>query len=204
MLRVVVAETLHGRAVAPGDHRAVVDRLVGASVEEDRPGAHQHRQDRHVDVGDRREQQRVLATDQLRHPLLDLLVQHGASEETGPGGVGAPSAQVLGHGGDDLGVEVEPEVVAGCEVEEPAVADADPPTVLFVDHCVEHRMRVLQPSQVGDGLHPALEPPVGLPAKRLRADDAGDDRIALTAAQSVFSAASEDRSAGGTFGERHE
>ena len=78
------------------------------------------------------------------------------------------SLEVRGDRVDDLAVEVEAEVVARREVEEPAVADPDPPAVLLVDHGVEHRVGVLQPREVGDGLHPAIEPPVALAPERLR------------------------------------
>ena len=158
---------------------------------------------RHVDVRDRREQQRVLAPDELRHLLLDLLVQDRASEEPRPGRVRAPSVEVLGHRVDDLPIEVEPQVVARGEVEEPAVADPDPPPVLLVDHRVEHRMGVLQPSQVGDGLHPAIEPSVSFAPERLRTDRTAHDGVGRPATWVVGLPASEHGCAGSAFSQRH-
>ena len=123
---------------------AVVDRLVGAAVEEDRPlPASTGMTDMWmwVIVGSSSVSSQPRSSVTLR---LDLLVEHRAAEKAGPARVGAPSRQVLRHRVDDLLVEVEAEVVARREVGEPVVADADPAAVLLVDHGVEHRMRVLQ------------------------------------------------------------
>jgi hypothetical protein len=203
MLRIVMAEALHARAVAARDHRPVVDRLVRPSVEEDRARARQDRYDRHVDVRDRREQQRVLRADELRHLLLDLLVQDRASEETGPRRMRAPSIQVRRHRGDDLRVEVEAEVVAGCEVEEPPVTDPDPSSILLVDHGVEHRMRTLQAIQVGDGLHPSIQPAVVLAAQRHGADLSGHDRVGCSPTGAIGLPTGEHGRTGCAFCQRH-
>ena len=69
-------------------------------------------------------------------------------------------------------IEIEAEVVARREVEQPSVTDPDPPAVLLVDHGVEHRVGVLQPGEVRDGLHPSLEPPVALAPEGPRSDRA--------------------------------
>ena len=50
---------------------------------------------------------------------------------------------------DDLRIEVEPQVVAGGEVGQPLVADADPPALDLVDHRVVHRVSSAQPLEVG-------------------------------------------------------
>ncbi len=59
-------------------------------------------------------------TEQLGQLLLDLRVQPRVAQQPGPGRVRAPPRQVLGHRGDDLLVEVEPQVVAGRPVGEPS------------------------------------------------------------------------------------
>ncbi len=115
----------------------------------------------------------------------------------------APSIQVRGHRGDDLRVEVEAEVVAGREVEEPAVADPDPSSVLLVDHGVEHRMRTLQAIQVGDGLHPAIEPAVVLAAERHRTDRSGHDRVGRSPTGAIGLPTSEHGRTGCAFCQRH-
>ena len=79
--------------------------------------------------------------------------------------------QVLGNRGDDLLVEVEPQVVAGRPVGEPVVADPDPAADLLVDHGIDHRMLVLQAREVRRRGHPTVEPSVvlataGLAARR--------------------------------------
>ena len=153
-------ESLHGGAAGPGDLAAVVDRLVRPAVEEDRAAGGEHRDHRHVDVRDGRQHERVLASEELREPALDLLVQHRASQEPRPAGVGAPAAQVLRHGVDDLLVEVEPEVVARREVGEPLVADSDHAAVDLVDDGVGHRIRALQLGQIRTGGQPTIDPPI--------------------------------------------
>ena len=148
------------RAVTRRDHRAVVDRLVRPTVEEDRAVADQDRDHRHVDVGDRGQEQDVLAAEQVGHRLLDLRVQPRVAEQPGPAGVRAPPRQVLGHRRDDLLVEVEPEVVAGRPVGEPLVTDADRRPDLLVDDGVHHGMGALESREVGGGGDPAVEPAV--------------------------------------------
>jgi hypothetical protein len=54
MRGVVVTETDDLRSVTGCNHRAVIDRLVGSSVKEDRPVAHQDRDHGHVDMRDGR------------------------------------------------------------------------------------------------------------------------------------------------------
>ena len=94
-------------------------------------------------------------------PLLDLLVEDGAAEHARPARVRAPLLEVLGDRVDDLAVEVEAEVVAGGEVGEPLVADADHAAVDLVDDGVRHRVRPLELGQLAAGSEPAVDPPVG-------------------------------------------
>ena len=123
--RVFEAEPLHRRAVAARNLAAVVQRLVGARVEEDRPVAGEHRDHRGVNVRDRGQEQRVLAPEQRGKPFLDLLVQHGAPEHAGPARMGAPGLEGRRDRRDDVRLEIEAEVVARREIGEPMVADAD-------------------------------------------------------------------------------
>jgi hypothetical protein len=154
---VLEAEALARGAAGARDLAAVVDRLVRAGVHEDRARGGEQRDHGHVDVRDRRQQQGVLAAEQVREALLDLLVQRRAAEQARPAGVGAPPVQVLRDRLDDLPVEVEAEVVAGREVRQPVVADADHAAVDLVDHGVHHRMGVLEVLQVADRLEPMLD-----------------------------------------------
>jgi hypothetical protein len=157
-LRVVVGEAQQGRAVRAGDHRAVVDRLVGAGVQEDRPLVGQHRDDRSVDVGEGRQQQAVLGPEQLGEPDLDLLVQDGAAEHARPARMGAPPLQVGRDGLQHVLVQVQPEVVAGGEVDQPMAADPDAAPAYLVDHGVDQRVAGVQVGQVGAGGQPARQP----------------------------------------------
>jgi hypothetical protein len=111
-----------------------------------------------VDVGDRREHQRVLGAEQLGEALLDLLVEDGAAEEARPARVRAPRVEIRGDGLDDLAVEIEAEVVARGEVGQPAVADADHAPVDLVDNGVHHRVRGLELGQVATRFQPVLDP----------------------------------------------
>ena len=155
---ILEAEALDGGAARAGDLAAVVDRLVRARVEEDRARGGEQRDHRHVDVGDRRQDERVLAPSSVGQALLDLLVEHRAAEQARPARVRAPRVEVGGDGVDDLAVEVEAEVVAGGEVGQPVVADADHAAVDLVDDGVHHRMRRLQLGEVAARLEPVLEP----------------------------------------------
>ena len=158
VLGVLEAEALDGGAAGAGDLAAVVDRLVGAGVHEDRARGGEQRDHGHVDVRDRRQQQRVLGAEQVGEPLLDLLVERRAAEQARPARVRPPAVEVRGDRLDDLAVEVEPEVVARREVGEPVVADADHAAVDLVDDRVHHRMRRLEVVQVAAGLEPVLDP----------------------------------------------
>ena len=140
MVGVFEAEAADRGAARAGDLAAVVDRLVRARVEEDRPRRGEHGDDRGVDVGDRRQHQRVLAAEQLGQALLDLLVEDRAAEQPRPARVRPPLIQIGGDRLDDLAVEVEAEVVAGGEVGQPVVSDADPAAVDLLDDRVHHRM----------------------------------------------------------------
>ena len=104
--------------------------------------------------------ERVLAADELGELLLDLGVQARIAEQARPRRVRAPPREVLGHGVDDLLVEVEAQVVARRPVGEPPVADADLAADLLVDDGIHHRMGVLEAREVGDRRHPAVEPSV--------------------------------------------
>ena len=148
VLRVFEAEALHRGASRPRRLAAVVDRLVRPRVEQDRARPGEHRDRGEVDVGDRRQHQRVRAAQQRREALLDLLVQHRAAQEARPARVRAPRVEVRRHRLDDLAVEVEPEVVAGGEVGQPLRPDADLAPVDLLDHGVHHRVRARQRRQV--------------------------------------------------------
>ena len=80
IVQVVVAEALHGCAVRGRELSALVDRLVRAPVDVDRPVAGEHRDHRHVNQGDRRQDEDVLGSDELRQALFDLLVEDRATE----------------------------------------------------------------------------------------------------------------------------
>ena len=97
---------LDRRAVGGCHLAAVVERLVRAPIEEDRSVAGEDRDHRQVDQGDRREDQRVLAAEELRQALLDLLVEDRAAEETRPARVGSPPLEVRRNDVDDLAIEV--------------------------------------------------------------------------------------------------
>ena len=90
---VLEAEAADRGAAGLRDLAAVVDRLVRARVEEDRARGREQRDHRHVDVGDRRQDERVLAAEQLGQPLLDLLVEHRAAEQARPARVRAPRVE---------------------------------------------------------------------------------------------------------------
>src|SRR4249919_834643 len=134
-------ESLDGRAVHTSQLAAVVDRLMGAVLEEDRPAAREHGDHGHVDQRDRRQHERVLGAEQLGEPLFDLLVEHRATEEARPARVRPPALEVPGDRVDDLALEIEAQVVARGEVREPGVADADHASVDLVDDRVGHRVR---------------------------------------------------------------
>jgi hypothetical protein len=87
---VLEAEALDGGAARTRDLAAVVDRLVGSRVEEDRPRGGQQRDHRHVDVGDGRQHEGVLGAEQRGQALLDLLVEDRAAEQARPARVRAP------------------------------------------------------------------------------------------------------------------
>ena len=158
VIGILEAKAPHRRAASLGDLAPVVDGLVRAGVQEDGPRGGQQRDHRHVDVGDRRQYERVLGAEQRRQPLLDLLVQHRAAKQTRPARVRAPAVEECRDPVDDLAVEVEPEVVARREVGEPPVAHTDHPPVDLVDNGIHHRMRRLQRRQVTDRRKPMLEP----------------------------------------------
>jgi hypothetical protein len=139
---------------------AVVQRLVRARVEEDRPVAGQQRHDRGVNVGDGRQEQRVLAAEQLGEPLLDLLVQHRAPEHAGPARMGTPSLEGRRDRGDDVRLEVEAEVVARREIGKPMVAHPDHAAVDLVHDRIHHGIRRAQVSEASTRLEPAFEPRV--------------------------------------------
>ena len=155
---VLEAEALDGGAAGAGDLAAVVDRLVGAGVEEDRARGRQQRDHGHVDVRDGRQDERVLAAEHLGEARLDVLVDDRAAEQARPAGVGPPCVEVRGDRLDDLAVEVEAEVVARREVGEPVVADADHAAVDLVDDRVHHRVGGLERLEVAAGVEPVLDP----------------------------------------------
>ena len=126
---------------------------------------------------DRRQGERVLAPEELGETRLDLLVQRRAPEEPRPARMRTPRAQRRRDRVDDLWLEVEAEVVARCEVGEPAVADPDHAPVDLVDDGVHHRIRRAQIGEIGARRKPALHPTAGRGGAR--ADDRHARRIAL-------------------------
>ena len=163
---VLEAEALDGGAARAGDLAAVVDRLVRARVEEDRARGRQQRDHGHVDVRDGRQDERVLAAEQLGEARLDLLVDDRAAEQPRPARVGPPRVEVRGDRLDDLAIEVEAEVVARREVGEPVVADPDHATVDLVDDRVHHRVRRLERLEVAARVQPVLDPRAAAPPQR--------------------------------------
>ena len=106
-----------------------------------------------------------------REPRLDLLIENWASEQPRPAWMRSPVLEVRRDCVDDLPVEVEAEVVTGCKVGEPAVADADHPTVDLLDDSVAHSIRALELGQVRARVKPATDPVVGRTAPQFpRAD----------------------------------
>ena len=81
LVEIVVGKALHGGAPRLRQRAAVVDRLVRAAVQEQRAATGEHRDHRHVDVGDRRQHEAVLAPEQRGQPVLDLLVEDRAPEQ---------------------------------------------------------------------------------------------------------------------------
>ena len=158
MLRVLEAEAAHRGPVAACNLAAVIHRLVRARVEEDRPAAGEHRYHRAVDVRDRRQKQRVLAAEQRGQLVLDLLVQHGAAEHARPARVRPPLLERRRNRRDDLGLEIEAEVVARREVGEPAITHADHAPVDLVHDRIHHGVRRAQIGKTLDGLELAIEP----------------------------------------------
>ena len=158
VVRILEAEPLHGRPARRRELAPVVDRLVRPVVDEDRPVAGQHGDHGQVDQGDRRNDQRVLAAEELDQPLLNLRIEGGAAEHPRPAWVRPPLVDVLGDGLDDLAIEVEAEVVAGGEIGQPLVADSDHPAVDLVDDGVRHRVGPLELDQLAAGGEPAVDP----------------------------------------------
>jgi hypothetical protein len=156
VLDVAGAEAPDGGAARGGDGGGVLDGPVGAHVDQDRPLAGEGREDAVVGVGQGREGEDVLDPEQLAHHRLDPTVGLGAGDRPGPAGMGAPAGQVGRHLGDHLEVEVEPEVVAGGEVDQPVAVDLDPPAVDLLDDGVGHGVLDHEPGhlgdQVGDGI----------------------------------------------------
>src|SRR5256714_13867525 len=73
----------------------------------------------------------------------------------------APAVEGRRHGVDDLPVQVKAEVVAGGEVGEPLVADADHAAVDLFDDRVRHRIRALELSEIAAGSEPPIDPARG-------------------------------------------
>src|SRR3712207_2776190 len=83
----------------------------------------------------------------------------------------APALQVPEHGDLDRAVQVESEVVAGREVDEPTILDPHPATLQLGDDRVGHRVRRLEASYLRAHLCPKVSAaartrslhPAGLP-----------------------------------------
>ena len=158
VVRILEPKPLHGRAAGRRELAAVVDRLVRPVVDKDRAVAGQHRDHGQMDQRDRRNDERVLATEKLDQALLDLRVQHRAAEHPRPTRMRPPLVEILGNGLDDLAIEVESEVVAGSEIGQPLVADPDHPAVDLVDDGVRHRVGALELDQLATGGEPPIDP----------------------------------------------
>jgi hypothetical protein len=158
---VVVAEPADHGALLPGHDGAVVDGLMGAQVDQQRPRSGQGGEDAVMDLGEGGEGKHVLGPEQLADLGLELLVERRAGDPARPARMGAPAGQVAGDAGQDLRVEVEAEVVAGGEVVEPVVPDPDPASVDLVDHRVDHGMLRDQPGHLGGELGDGVAPTVG-------------------------------------------
>jgi hypothetical protein len=111
--------------------------------------------------GEGRQQQRVGPAEQLGEPGLDLAVQGRAAQHPRPARVGPPPVQVGRDGLDHLAVQVEAEVVAGGEVDQPALADPDPAAVDVLDDRVQQVVVGEQVLQVGERRQPTREPAPG-------------------------------------------
>jgi hypothetical protein len=75
--------------------------------------------------------------------------------------MGAPAVQVGRDRLDHLAVQVEAEVVAGGEVDQPAVADPDAAAVDLLDDGVQQVVVGEQVLEVGTGRQPARQPVPG-------------------------------------------
>jgi hypothetical protein len=143
------AEPVHGGPAGPGDHGRVVDGLVGAGVDQQRPLASQGLQDplsMWVRVG----RQRASSTPSSSTSSASTCsYRAGLAIPRAQLGMAAPAGQVLGDAGQDLGVEVEAEVVAGGEVGQPLAADPDHAPVDLVQHRVGHGVLGDEPGHLG-------------------------------------------------------
>ena len=82
-------EALERGAAGDRELAAVVDGLVRAAVHEHGAAGGEHGDDRHVDVGDGGQHQRVLTAEQLGETLLDLAEEHRAPQQPRPARVRA-------------------------------------------------------------------------------------------------------------------
>src|SRR5206468_2309695 len=90
--------------------------------------------------------------------FLDLRIQNRAAEEARPARVRSPLFEVRGDRVDDLALEVESEVVAGGEIGEPLIADANHPPVELFDDGIGHRVRALELREVMASGEPLVDP----------------------------------------------
>ena len=124
---VLVLEALDRRAANRRELAALVDRLVRAPVDEDRPAGGEHGDHGKVDERDRRQHECVLGAEQLRKPRLRSPRRaRGCPSRRDQLGCVPQRSRYSGTRFDDLALEVEAEVVTGGEVGEPLLADADP------------------------------------------------------------------------------
>jgi hypothetical protein len=130
-------------------------------VDQDRALAGQGREDAIVGVGESGEGEHVGDPEQFAEHRLDPPVGLGAGDPPGPAGMGPPAGQVGGHLGDHLEVEVEAEVVAGGEIDQPVVVDLDPPAVDLLHNGVAHGVLHHEPGDLGhlrrNGVRPAVD-----------------------------------------------
>jgi hypothetical protein len=75
--------------------------------------------------------------------------------------MGPPAVQVGRDGVDDLAVQIQPQVVAGGEVDQPVPPDPDPAAVDLLDGRVQEVVVGEQVLEVGTCRQPAREPVPG-------------------------------------------
>src|SRR4051794_17973526 len=97
-----------------------------------------------MDEGDGGEYERVGSAQQFCQLLLNVRIQSRVPQQARPTRVRAPATHFFSNRVSDLRVEVETQVIAGCEVGQPVLPNPDASPTHLVDHGVEHRIGALQ------------------------------------------------------------